>query len=296
MKIKIVLFLFFVIYSFLLPATNFELKINGNNSNTQIDSVKASNWTTQVKTSFNISHVSFKDWSQGGSNSLTWVFGINSVLNYSDSNWTLKNTQKLSYGRTKLEEDEFRTNDNEFFIESVVSRKYGWEVDPFFAFSIRSPLSEGYSYKKLPPSKIANFFDPGYVTQSLGFNYDKIKAIRTRVGIALQEVFTNEFRNHSDDKATKEKAEAFKLDTGFESVTDGEIKFDTNISYKSSFRLFTRFNSLDIWDIRWDNSILAKVNSYINVSFNFLLIYEKNQSYKTQMKETLLLGLTYTLI
>ncbi|MEJ2614237.1 MAG: hypothetical protein P8Z35_04720 [Ignavibacteriaceae bacterium] len=57
--------------------------------------------------------------------------------------------------------------------------------------------------------------------------------------------------------------EAFKLETGFESVTSFQQTIYDNIIAKSSLRLFTRFENLDVWDVRWDNFIIAKVNDLL---------------------------------
>ena len=65
--------------------------------------------------------------------------------------------------------------------------------------------------------------------------------------------------------------------------------------YYSFLRLFSRFNSLDVWDVRWDNSITAKVNEYINVNFNVSVVHEISQTRKTQLRESLMLGLSYSL-
>ena len=43
----------------------------------------------------------------------------------------------------------------------------------FFSNAIRTQLAAGYDYSSTPAKQIADFFDPGYVTQSFGFNYDK---------------------------------------------------------------------------------------------------------------------------
>ncbi|MCW8953325.1 MAG: hypothetical protein OQK48_00110 [Sulfurimonas sp.] len=53
---------------------------------------------------------------------------------------------------------------------------------------------------------------------------------------------------------------------------------------------------MDVWDVRWDNSFVAKINDYLNVNLAVLLIYQKDQSVKTQVKEALQLGITYTLL
>lgn len=252
--------------------------------------------TTKANTGLNISQISFKNWSQGGENSFTWTLFGNFSLTTKSQFWTTKNSLKFAFGRTKLGSQDFRTNDNEFFIETVISRNVGWAVDPFFSNAIRSPITTGYSYKTKTPERIADFFDPGYVTQTLGFTYDRVKGIKTRLGIALQEIFTNRQRKFSDNPNTKDKVEAFKLETGIENVTTSEFKLMENIFYKGSLRLFSRFENMKYWDVRCDNVINMKVNDYVNVNFNFLIVYERKQTLRTQIKEALQLGIIYNIL
>ena len=252
--------------------------------------------TSKANVGINISQISFTNWAQGGENSFNWTLLGNYSITTKSEKWTTKNTFKFAFGRTKLGAQDFRTNDNEFFIETLISKNVGWAVDPFFSNSIRSPITTGYSYKTKVPERIADFFDPGYVTQSLGFTYDKVKGIKSRLGIALQEIFTNRQRKFSDNPATKDRVEAFKLETGIESVTSSEFKLMENINYKGSLRLFSKFENMKYWDVRWDNLITAKVNDYVNVNFNLLIVYERKQTLKTQIKEALQLGIIYNLL
>jgi len=260
----------------------------------QKDSVITDKWIPTVVLGLNISQIALSNWTQGGENSVSWTFITNAGLSYPGKEWAFRNNLKLAYGRTKLGSEDFRTNDNELYLESVLSKKVGWVVDPYLSNTLRTALTAGYSYDSVPPVKIANFFDPGYITQSIGFTYDRLKGFNTRLGIAIQEVFTNKHTHYSDDTETQE-IEKFKLETGMETVTNGEYSFAENMLAKSTLRLFTRFESLDVWDVRWDNVITAKVNNFLNVNFTLLLIYEKQQSVKTQLKESLQLGFTYTL-
>ncbi len=253
-------------------------------------------WLPSFDTGLNISQISFKNWVKGGENSLTWTLTGNFNLNYKSDTWMLKNQVKAAFGRTKIGSQKFRTNDNELYVESVLSYNVGWKVDPYFSNTLRTQITEGFNYDKEPKQKIADFFDPGYISQSIGFNYDKTKIFKIRLGIALQQTFTNRFRQYSDDKSTSNRIEAFKLETGMESVSSSEFTIDTNLKMQSKLRLFTRFEHIDVWDIRWDNNIIAKINSWLNVNFNFLLIYEKNQSLKTQMKQALQVGIVYNVI
>ncbi len=252
-------------------------------------------WNATGMVGLNASQVSFTNWSQGGENALTWTLYTKMGAVYNDGTWKLSNNLKVAYGRSKIGSEKYRTNDNEFYLENVLSNKLGWAVDPYFSNTVRSTISKGFDYAKSDVNPIADFFDPGYITQSLGFTFDKEKSFKTRLGIGLQETFTNKYRNYSDDSKTMDKVEAFKLETGIESVTNSELNFDENLLFQSMLRLFTRFNSLDVWDVRWDNTLTAKITKYVNVNLSVLLVYEKAQSPKTQFKEGLQLGFTYSI-
>jgi len=252
-------------------------------------------WIPSMVAGLNISQISFQDWTKGGDNSVTWTLtGDFNVLRKSES-WTLSSRLKATYGRTKISDNEFRTNDNDLYFDIVGVIKVGWAVDPFFSNTVRTQITSGYDYKVFPAVQITDFFDPGYITQSLGFTYDKLKFFKSRLGLASQEVFSNVYTKFTDKPQTSD-VERFKLETGIETVTDTELTLDKNIIFKSMLRLFSRFESLDVWDIRWDSVITAKVNSWLNVNFSYLLIYEKAQSFRTQMKEALQIGIVYTII
>jgi hypothetical protein len=261
----------------------------------QQDSVKLNTWIPTAAAGLNVSQLALSNWTQGGDNSITWTLLGNGSLKYKSIGWTFNNNLKIAYGRTKLGGADFRTNDNELYLESVLSKNIDWAIAPYFSNTVRTPVGIGYSYSTDPPTQTAAFFDPGYLSQSVGFTYQKLKGFDTRLGIAVQETFTRNNTQFSDDPAT-DKIEKFKAETGIESVTNGEYILAENLLIKSSLRLFSRFKSMDVWDVRWDNSIVAKINDYLNTSLSYLLIYQKDQSLTAQMKEGLQLGLNYTIL
>lgn len=260
----------------------------------QTDSTNASLWKQTGVTALNINQIALRNWTQGGENSIAWTLVGNFGADYKSQTWSAYNSLKISYGRTKLGSADYRTNDNEIYLENVLAYNVGWKVDPYFSNTVKTSVSDGFDYASIPVRKTAAFFDPGYITQSLGFTYNRTN-FNTRLGLALQETFTNAFRTYSDDVKTTDKVEPFKLETGLEGVTSADYKLDDNLFLTSKLRLFTRFSNLDVWDVRFDNTITAKINSYINVNLNVLTIYEKSQSPKTQLKESLQLGITYNL-
>ncbi len=280
MKKSIVLFLFFTI-SILNAQTPDSLK---------------NKWLPSLVTGLGINQVAFTNWVKGGENSIAWSLFGDFKLNRESDLWSFKNQIKASYGRAKIGSGTYKTTDNDFYMEDVAIYNVGWAVSPFFSNSIRTQVTKGYDYSKDTTINISDFFDPGYMTQTLGFTYDKYQHVITRLGVAIQEVFTNKFNQYSDDPDTEDKIEKFKFETGIESVTDANFTVDTNVLYNSKLRLFSRFESMDVWDVRWDNTLTAKVNSWLNVNFTYQLVYEKAQSPKTQTKQTLQIGIVYTLL
>ncbi len=252
-------------------------------------------WTPTLVTGLNVSQIAFSNWTQGGTNALAWTATVNGSYNYKGNIWSLQNHLRASYGRSRLGGQASITTDNSLLLENVLTYNVGWATNPFVSNTIITTLAEGYSYATSVPVPIANFFDPGYVTQSLGFAYTSSNDFTTRLGIASQEIFANKFRQYTDNPSTIDKVEAFKLETGFESVSRAKLHIADNMLLTTGLRLFTRFNDLTVWDVRWDNLIVAKVNSLINVNFTYELVYQKDQSPRTQMKEGLQLGVTYSI-
>ncbi len=259
------------------------------------DSVNT-DWIPTLTTGLNINQIAFSNWVKGGDNSIAWSLLGDFKLSKGWGDWNFNSELKGAYGRSKIGGNSYRTTDNDFYWEKVLSYKAGWIADPYVSNTIRTQISKGYDYKTNPDGiESANFFDPGYVTQSIGLTYDKLKSFKTRLGLAFQETFTNKFRQYSDDPNTT-KLEAYKFETGIESVSDAQVVIDTNVVWNSKLRLFTRFEHISVWDVLWDNTVTAKINSWLNVNFTYTVLYEKNQSATTQIKEALQLGVTYTIL
>lgn len=260
------------------------------------DSLLKDGWNMSGVVGVNLSQTAFSNWAQGGTNALAFAVYTNLGAVYLDAPWKWKNRLNAIFGRTKLEDVGYRTTENDIYFESVGSRDIGWAVDPYIAVTFRSALTKGYDYKVDPAVQIVDFFDPGYLTEAIGFTYDKNKIITTRLGIAFQQTFANKFAAfYTDDPETPNEIEDFKFETGIESVTEVKYELLPNMTYYSFLRLFTRFDALDVWDVRWDNIVTAKVNDYINVNLAVTVLHEISQTRKTQLRQALQLGFSYSL-
>lgn len=253
-------------------------------------------WTPKGVIGLNLSQVSFQNWSQGGENSIAFTFLSNFRINYIGEPWKWRNSLKFSYGRTKLGSEQFKTNDNEIFFESTLIYQIGWNISPYGGITARTAVSEGFNYDQEPALQIVDFFDPFYLTEGVGFAYDRIENFTTRIGIGFKQTFADKFNlKYTDDPETPNVIESFKNETGIESVTEYKIQFLDNMTFYTYLRLFGRFEDISVWDVRWDNIIVAKINDYFNVNINVLLIYDADETLRTQLKEALQLGISYIL-
>lgn len=217
-------------------------------------------------------------------------------LDYIGDPWKWKNSLKISFGRTKTGSEQFITNDNEIFFESTLTHHVNWAVNPYVGMTARTAVTKGFDYDVDPPLQVVDFLDPFYLTEGLGFIYDQIDNFSTRLGIGFKQTFASTFDSmYTDDPDTPNEVEDFKFESGIESVTQYKVEFLKNMEFYSYLRLFGRFEDITVWDVRWDNILIAKINDYFNVNFNLLLIYDVDESLKTQLKETLQLGISYTL-
>jgi len=163
-------------------------------------------------------------------------------------------------------------------------------VNPYIAVTGLTQFTDGYAYTDARKVKISSFLDPGYFIQSIGVGYKPNKIIRTRFGAALKETVTDKFSE------TFGQGETMRVEFGAESVTDAKVQISKTIIYTSKLELFSDFKSLDEIDANWDNLFSSKISDLITVSFNFKLMYDRDISVKRQLKQTLAVGLSYSLL
>jgi hypothetical protein len=213
----------------------------------------------------------------------------------SSSLWT--NSYKLAFGQARLGIQGLRKTDDKIDLESVISYKLRTFVDPYASITLKSQFALGFVYDPVTGTKtaVSKFFDPAYLTQTVGFGYQPVPQVKTRLGAGLREVITSQFNTYADDPTTSQ-VEKIKVDGGFESVTNIDLNLDENLVFTSKLELFAAFHALDEVIIRADNTISAKINKFISVILNMQIINDRRVTPRTQIKETLSMGLSYTLI
>jgi hypothetical protein len=270
------------------------LNANGQQADTVV--VKKT-WIHNLVGSLNLTQVSFNDnWAQGGENALAYALSLigKSANDLPKTNWTT--SYKFAFGQTKLGDQGVRKTDDKIDIESNLTYKAGTYINPYIAATLKTQFAAGFDYAVKPKTKVSNFFDPAYLTQSAGLGYQPIAQIKTRLGAALREVITSEFNNYADDPKTL-AVEKTKVEGGLESVTEVSWQLQSNLLFTGKLELFDAFKNFDIIIMRSDNTLAAKVSKYLTVNVNVQLIKEPPvRRGKIQVKETLAMGLSYAFL
>ena len=254
-------------------------------------------WKHSIVAGVTATQVSYTDWSQGGENALAYGATLDgkSTDDLEAINWG--NEYKFAYGQTRLGDQGLRKTDDRIDIASVMSYKTGWVVNPYFSATLKTQFSRGYKYDAAGTSTaVSDFFDPAYLTQTAGAAYSPIPEVKTRLGVGVREILAPHFAAlYTDDPATPE-LEKSKVDGGFESVTEVNWKFDENVLFTSKLELFDAFKHLDQVIVHNDNMLTMRISKYFVTILEVQLVNERAVSPRTQVKETLSLGFTYTLL
>lgn len=265
----------------------------------QIDSVgQPSNWKHTLVAGLTLTQASYTNWAQGGENTLAYTFTIDgkSVQDLTMTNWS--SSYKIAYGQTRLGSKGIRKTDDKIELESVLTYKLGTYINPYVSATFKSQFDDGFKYDDATntKAKISSALDPMYLTQAIGVGYQPTTQLKTRLGAALREVLDDKKYGYADDAATKPAIEDSKTEGGLESVTDLEIKIEENTLFTAKLEMFAPFNNIDVVVVRSDNTISSKVNKYISVVFNVQLINDRSVTPRSQIKEGLALGISYTFL
>ncbi len=265
------------------------------NASAQTDTTKPPDWGWKhgAVTGLNISQIAFTDWTAGGDNALAWVLGLDgkSVNDQEATNWA--NSYKFAFGQARISDAGLRKTDDKIDLESVLTYKISEYINPYAAVTFKSQFAPGYKYKAGPAGsdkKVSQFFDPAYITQSVGAGWWVNKEVKTRLGFGLRETISDKYGFANDPKTAG--YESSKVEGGLEWVTDVDWKLAENILFTSKLETFAPFKTIDRVDVRNENKLVMQVNKYITTTLALQLLNIAPFA-RTQIKEGLALGFVY---
>ncbi|HEY9196154.1 MAG TPA: DUF3078 domain-containing protein, partial [Mucilaginibacter sp.] len=194
-----------------------------------------------------------------------------------------------------------KTNDRIYFdnkVASQISKKWYF----FGALTFESQFDRGYNYVdmgngNIEAQYISNFMSPGYLTESIGFEYKPAPYFDLRLGTGTARqtfVLDKNIRLHQPDNYGVDSGKTVKNDLAFQMVALFDKDLMKNIHLNSRYALFVPYGQpLKYITHRVDMILSAKVNRLINVTINGTLLYDQHTSKDAQATEGLALGMLY---
>jgi hypothetical protein len=254
-------------------------------------------WKHSIVSSLTMTQVAFTDWAQGGENAISWTARLDGKSMLDDTAYVWGNTYKLAYGQAKLGSGDTRKVEDKIELESVLTYKMGIHVNPYVGATLKTQFDEGVTIDAAGrATPVSRFFDPAYITQSVGLGYQPVPEVKTRLGAALREIVTSTYRGYAN-LPTDPVADwvSTRVDGGLESITDVEWKIQDDVLFRSKLEMFAPIRKIQEVTMRMDNTMTVNIAKYFVVVLNLQLIDDPNASTRMQMKEVLAFGLTYTL-
>lgn len=263
---------------------------------------KVNYWKTKTAVGINVNQATFSNnWKGGGVNSLAVGGLVNYKAEYSKENYSYVSELILEYGKVKNKDQlQKKTRDRIFFDnKAAIQLSKNWYF--FGSINFESQFDKGFRYyteagveKSLPISK---FMAPGYLTESMGFEYKPNKYFSTRIGTGTaKQTFvldTGLYVNNNNNFGLA-RGKKFRNELAFQVVSNFEKEIFTNTTLKARYQMFIPYDrSLVNIDHRLDASLTSKLNRLMNVSLTAVGLFDKDTDKSIQGSQTLALGVMF---
>lgn len=300
-----------------IPIKNLEIKLNKNPLPARkgvlkfepitippaIVQAKINYWKVRTNVGINMNQASFSNnWKGGGVNSIAIGGLINWKADYAKEGFSYTSEINLQYGKIKNKDQlQKKTNDRIYWDnKAAVQLSKSW----FFygAVTFESQFDKGFSYSKDASGNeienlLSKFMSPGYLTESLGFEYKPNKYFSSRFGTGTAKqtfVLDTTIYKTNPSNFGVAKGKTFRNELAFQVLSNFEKEVMPNLFVKARYNMFIPYDDLSQIDHRIDLNITAKVNKVINVSVTGVGIYDRDQDEKFQASQSLALGLAFT--
>ncbi|HLV24139.1 MAG TPA: DUF3078 domain-containing protein [Moheibacter sp.] len=258
-------------------------------------------WYISGANSLQFNQAAFSNWIAGGVNSYSLTANVDYEFNLTAGRHIWDNRVLLNYGVLRNEGEEYRKSNDVIDLTS----SYGYEFIRHFYFAasanFKTQFTEGFDYAVQDSitgdyKKISNFMAPGYLSFGLGIDYKPNENLQVNF-----HPFTSRFTFVQDkDLQTagsfglKEDGDNYLYEFGAFLGARYKINIWDNISYDNRLGIYSNYlNSPFNMDVAYQGVLDLKVNNFISAQATLNLFYDEDQIQRTQVKQTLGVGLSY---
>ncbi len=256
-------------------------------------------WDYNWVAGLNGSQAAYRNWSQGGVNTISVTASSVFSLRYRMNKFAYALTTNLKYGKAKIADEGTRKTDDRIAVNNKFS--YLFDDERWSAFgniNFSTQFDEGFDYNVAEgedPILISEFFAPAYFTQIAGIAYNPTDYFTAEAGLALKQTIVS--NTELSTRYGLDAGETFRFEPGYSTALNFEKTIASNVKLVNSFETFTNLQrNVRSTDVVFSNEIIGKINNYLNTTFQFVMIYDDDFSTKAQFKQVLSVGFSYSFI
>lgn len=259
-------------------------------------------WRNWTSFGVNVNQASFSEnWGGGGVNSLALGGQYTFKTDYTKGDKNFVSDLILQYGKLKNKDQLSRKTADRIFWDNKVALKLSKSWYFFGSINFESQFDRGFSFSKNAQGNeirtlLSRFMAPGYLTESVGFEYKPVKYFFVRIGTGTARqtfmIDTNLYKTNPKNFGV-EPGENFRNELAFQIVGAIDKDIAENLNLKSRYTMFANYEKLKSIDNRLDLTLTARVNKLINVSLAGIVLYDDDTANEIQASQALSLGLIY---
>jgi len=261
-----------------------------------VDTVK--HWSVLGKNSLMFNQAAFSNWVGGGANNIGWLAGTDYNITYEKGKDLWENIIVLNYGQNNTQGIGMRKTQDVINVSTNYGRQFSKSWYLSGGAGLLTQFAAGYEDGNNPEAKkISNFMAPGYLNFGLGITYrpnDNL-TVTMRPANARWTLVLDKELQLAGNYGLKQDGDSSLLQFGFLGTALYKVKLMENVSLTNTASVFS--NYLDHPDrlvLAYGAVLNLKVNKFLSSNITVDVLYDHNQIQKTQLKQTLGIGLAYT--
>lgn len=263
------------------------------------ETAKTGNWSIEGQNTLMLNQAAFSNWVGGGANNIGWLVGANYDFTYQKDNDLWENKIILGYGQNDTQGLGNRKTQDIINISTNYGRRISENWYASAGASLATQFSKGYEDGNNPAAaKISNFMAPGYLNVGVGFTYrpnDNFTATIRPANARMTFVLDKDLQ-YAGNYGLKKDGDKMLFQFGLYANATYKVQLMENVHLTNSAWLFSNYLDHPFNVAMGYSGILnMKINKYLSTNITLDLIYDHNQIKRTQLKQTLGLGLAYNI-
>ena len=265
---------------------------------------KISYWHKSVIFGLNFSQSAFtNNYSAGGISAIALGSNFDYKIEYNKKPLDFTSETNLLYGISKNKGQGSRKTNDRIFLDNKIATQLSKKWSFFGSLTFESQFSGGYNYTNPDgtnaqnPYLISDFMSPGYLTESIGFEYKPVKWFDLRFGTGTaRQTFvldTTIYKNQSGNYGVPIDHTIYN-ELAVQVVAEIDKDLSKTVHINARYALFIPYiQPLAYTSHRLDATLTAKISRLIAMTANATVLYDKNTSTSIQGTEGLTLGVIY---